>query len=162
MNRKSVLQPRTRKLRDNKRQQRDNDNQEDAPHFTRWNNRSPTSIWPSILASDAKNRRTMRTTMSTFKTRQSTAGGVARASIGVRYSMGGKASIGPGSTVKTDKKKLHTNKDPRKLNEKAWVQFRTSTNLLWLIKGSSDPSHFIFEINVGKSRIRHRTTLNLN
>ena len=30
------------------------------------------------------------------------------------------------------------------------------------IKGSSDPSQFIFEINVGKSRIRHRTTLNLN
>ena len=28
------------------------------------------------------------------------------------------------------------------------------------LKGSSDPSHFIFEINVGKSRIRHRTTLN--
>jgi len=26
-------------------------------------------------------------------------------------------------------------------------------------KGSSDPSHFIFEINVGKSRIRHITTL---
>ena len=30
------------------------------------------------------------------------------------------------------------------------------------IKGSSDPSHLIFEINAGKSRIRHRTTLNLN
>ena len=30
------------------------------------------------------------------------------------------------------------------------------------IKGSSDKSHFILEINVGKSRIRHRTTLNLN
>ena len=29
-------------------------------------------------------------------------------------------------------------------------------------KGSSDPSHFIFEINVGKGRIRHRTTPNLN
>ena len=29
-------------------------------------------------------------------------------------------------------------------------------------KGSSDPRHFIFEINVGKKRIRHRTTLNLN
>ena len=29
-------------------------------------------------------------------------------------------------------------------------------------KGSSDPSHFIFGINVGKGRIRHRTTLNLN
>ena len=27
-------------------------------------------------------------------------------------------------------------------------------------KGSSDPSNFIFEINVGKSRIRHRKTLN--
>jgi len=77
------------------------------------------SVLQPRTPSDAKNRRTMRTTMSTFKTRQSTAGGVARASIGVRYSMGGKASIGPGSTVKTDKKKLHTNKDPRKLNEKA-------------------------------------------
>ena len=30
-----------------------------------------------------------------------------------------------------------------------------------IIKGSSDSSHFIFEINVGKRRIRHRTTLNL-
>ena len=29
------------------------------------------------------------------------------------------------------------------------------------IKGSPDPSHFIFEINVGKRRIRHITTLNL-
>ena len=28
-------------------------------------------------------------------------------------------------------------------------------------KGSSDQSHFIFEIDVGKSRIRHRTTLKL-
>merc|ERR1711990_151346 len=77
------------------------------------------SVLQPKTPSDAKNRRTMRTTMSTFKTRQSTAGGLARASIGVRYSMGGKASIGPGSTVKTDKKKLHTNKDPRKLSEKA-------------------------------------------
>ena len=31
-----------------------------------------------------------------------------------------------------------------------------------IFKGSSDQSHFIFEINVGKSRIRHITTLNLN
>ena len=92
-------------------------------------NTSSTPMWPLILASDGKNRRTMRTTMSTFKTRQSTAGGLARASIGVRYSMGGKASIGPGSTVKTDKKKLHTNKDPRKLSEKAWVELPTSTTL---------------------------------
>ena len=29
-------------------------------------------------------------------------------------------------------------------------------------KGSLDPSHFIIEINVGKSRMRHRTTLKLN
>ena len=29
-------------------------------------------------------------------------------------------------------------------------------------KGSPDPSHFIFEINVGKRRIRRRPTLNLN
>ena len=28
------------------------------------------------------------------------------------------------------------------------------------IKGSSDQIHFIFQINVGKSRIRHRKTLN--
>ena len=68
-----------------------------------------------------KNRRTMRSTMSTFKTRQSSAGGFSRSSIGVRYSMGGKASIGPDSTIKTDKRKLHTNKDPRKLSEKAYV-----------------------------------------
>ena len=30
------------------------------------------------------------------------------------------------------------------------------------VKGISDPNHFIFEINVGKSRIRHTTTLKLN
>ena len=29
-------------------------------------------------------------------------------------------------------------------------------------KGSSDPNHFILEINVGKSRIQQRMTLNLN
>ena len=29
-------------------------------------------------------------------------------------------------------------------------------------KDSPDQSHFIFEINVGKSRIRHRTTMNIN
>lgn len=28
-----------------------------------------------------------------------------------------------------------------------------------IIKGSSDPSHFILEFNVGKCRIRYRTTL---
>ena len=31
-----------------------------------------------------------------------------------------------------------------------------------IFKGSSDPSHFIFEINVGKRRIRKRTTEKLN
>ena len=30
------------------------------------------------------------------------------------------------------------------------------------IKGSSGTSHFIFQVNVGKRRIRHRMTLNLN
>ena len=30
------------------------------------------------------------------------------------------------------------------------------------VKGSPDLSHFTFEIIVGKGRIRHRTTLNLN
>ena len=29
-------------------------------------------------------------------------------------------------------------------------------------KGGSHPNHFIAEINDGKSRIRHRTALNLN
>ena len=32
----------------------------------------------------------------------------------------------------------------------------------YFLKDSSDPSHFIFEINVGMMRIRHRTTLKLN
>ena len=39
---------------------------------------------------------------------------------------------------------------------------QASQKLAKWIKGSSDQSHFIFEINVGKSRIRHTTTLNLN
>ena len=47
-----------------------------------------------------------------------------------------------------------------------WVQ-KTHEILIWAIeygefKGSSNPSHFIFEINVEKGRIRHRTTLDLN
>ena len=33
---------------------------------------------------------------------------------------------------------------------------------MFYFKGSTDPSHFMFEINVGKSLIRHRTTLKLN
>ena len=31
-----------------------------------------------------------------------------------------------------------------------------------IVKGSSEPNHFIFEINIAKSRIRHRTTLKFN
>ena len=34
--------------------------------------------------------------------------------------------------------------------------------LLCNMRCSSDPNHFIFEINVGKRRIRHTTTLKLN
>ena len=34
------------------------------------------------------------------------------------------------------------------------------TRTSFVFQVSSDPSHFIFEINVGKSLIRHRTTLN--
>ena len=43
------------------------------------------------------------------------------------------------------------------------ISFRNplEKSFLELIKGSSDPSHFIFETNVGTRRIRHRTTLNL-
>ena len=37
-----------------------------------------------------------------------------------------------------------------------------STINIFRILKRSDPSNFIFEINVGKSRIRHRTTLNLH
>ena len=32
----------------------------------------------------------------------------------------------------------------------------------WPVRGSSDPSYFIFKINVGKGRIQHSTTLKLN
>ena len=39
-----------------------------------------------------------------------------------------------------------------------WVVLHSKQNF----KGSSDPSQFIFEINVGKRRIRHWTTLNFN
>ena len=34
--------------------------------------------------------------------------------------------------------------------------------IMRFFKDSSDTSHFIFEINVGKRRFRHRTTSNLN
>ena len=43
---------------------------------------------------------------------------------------------------------------------KVWSIQSCSHIFKWpFIKGSPDPSHFIFEINVGKIRIRHRTTL---
>ena len=39
-------------------------------------------------------------------------------------------------------------------------------NIIWspenYMKGGSDPSHFIFEINIGKKRIRHTTTVKFN
>ena len=38
----------------------------------------------------------------------------------------------------------------------------TFTKIWDKIKGSSDPNHLIFEINVGKSRIRYTTTLKWN
>ena len=37
-----------------------------------------------------------------------------------------------------------------------------SKNRFKLVQGIPVPSDFTFEINVGKRRIRHRTTLNLN
>ena len=54
------------------------------------------------------------------------------------------------------------NKLLQKLNMIIKVNTRGET--LEDFKGSSDPSHFtsIFEINVGKRRIRHTTTLKLN
>ena len=78
---------------------------------------------------------------------------------------------------------LSTLSEPRKslvrlsMSHRLWViDYDTWTILFWSyqqkkfmghilrvwFKGSSGPSHFIFEINVGKSRIRHRTTLELN
>ena len=36
------------------------------------------------------------------------------------------------------------------------------TQIFKYVKGCSDPIHFIFEINVGKKRIRHTSTLKLN
>ena len=49
------------------------------------------------------------------------------------------------------------------------VQFRTGWTLLStilkglkMVKGSSDPSHFTLKIKLGKSRIRHTTTLKWN
>ena len=45
-----------------------------------------------------------------------------------------------------------------------WVHKLLSNKLKFIrdLKGSTDQSHFIFEINVGKKRIRYRTALNLN
>ena len=62
---------------------------------------------------------------------------------------------------------------PVKTNLKTWYQIGTLSfswlfepeifgNWSNLFKGSPDPNHFIFDINVGKVRLRLRTTLNLN
>ena len=48
------------------------------------------------------------------------------------------------------------------VNQVRYSQGATWTFFSMYCKCSSDQSHFIFEINVGKSRIRHRTTPNLN
>ena len=42
------------------------------------------------------------------------------------------------------------------------MSFMFAEDQLGPFKGSSHQSHFIFEINVGKRRFRHRTTSNLN
>ena len=42
------------------------------------------------------------------------------------------------------------------------IKYRHTPWIATRFKGSSNPNHFIFEINVGKSRIRHTTTLQLN
>ena len=40
------------------------------------------------------------------------------------------------------------------------ISILIASHLSGVFKGGSYPSHFFFEINVGKGRIRHRTTLN--
>ena len=50
----------------------------------------------------------------------------------------------------------------KNLTDEETERFRHETEVRPNIKGSPDPSHFSFEINVGKRRIRHRTTPNLN
>ena len=54
--------------------------------------------------------------------------------------------------------------DTRSCRPEVLIQFEPNDKIVSTdrIKGGSDPSHFIFEINVGESRIRHGTTLNLN
>ena len=47
-------------------------------------------------------------------------------------------------------------------NDKTPFLVQTHTIKHILVKDSSDSKYFIFEINVGKSRIRHTTTLKLN
>ena len=55
------------------------------------------------------------------------------------------------------------NKSVRKPKKVLTNVVNTITEVRWNnFKGSPVHSHFIFEINVGKSRIRHRTTLKLN
>ena len=63
---------------------------------------------------------------------------------------------------------LHGHEEPTRtnlghtclLNFNFFSTFLGHSNIhqLEILKGSPDQSHFIFEINVGKSRIRHKTT----
>ena len=53
-----------------------------------------------------------------------------------------------------------SNSQSKEVNMKCFQKL-VSDFILKSFKGSSGPSHFIFEINVGKGRIRHRTTLKL-
>ena len=55
---------------------------------------------------------------------------------------------------------LTTNSITRFINRTSCGSVGITTRTKHNIKGSSGQIHFIFEINVGKSQIRHRTTLN--
>ena len=50
----------------------------------------------------------------------------------------------------------------KKIGKHKYDRIKPFISQMFQFKGSSDPSHFSFEINVGKSRNRQRTTLNLN
>ena len=59
-------------------------------------------------------------------------------------------------TAMTNEKTFVTKTEVRLSKEKSAEEVE---GIGFVFKGTSDPSHFIFEINVGKSRIRHETTL---
>ena len=71
----------------------------------------------STAFGDPSSRRSMHPRTPSKMSRMSTAAPSTttanRQSLGVRYSMAGKQSIGPGSTVKGTNKKRHTTKDTR-------------------------------------------------